>query len=209
MRLWTSILKCLFLPWFLWLFFSRFSSAFSSQSVTIPGFSFFSASLLNGSFPVGSAGKESACNAMDLLQYRSCKRCGFDSWVGKIPLEKEMATHSRILAWKSPWTEKSSRLQSIELRSWTWLNTHAISLANIPAYCFRCFHHVPAVFVPPQNKQSSLYLWEYILYSQVSISYPNCSWDSAAYIQFPDKYIHPDIPQTSHTQHIQSEIHDL
>ena len=28
-------------------------------------------------------------------------------------LEKEMATHSNILAWKIPWTEESGRLQSI------------------------------------------------------------------------------------------------
>ena len=28
------------------------------------------------------------------------------------PLEKEMATHSSILAWKIPWTEKPGRLQS-------------------------------------------------------------------------------------------------
>ena len=27
-------------------------------------------------------------------------------------LEKEMATHSSILAWKTPWTEKPDRLQS-------------------------------------------------------------------------------------------------
>ena len=36
-------------------------------------------------------------------------------------LEKEMATHSGILAWKIPWTEKSSGLQSMELQSQTWL----------------------------------------------------------------------------------------
>ena len=29
------------------------------------------------------------------------------------PLEKEMATHSSILAWKIPWTEKRDRLQSM------------------------------------------------------------------------------------------------
>ena len=29
------------------------------------------------------------------------------------PLEKEMATHSRTLAWKIPWTEKPSSLQSM------------------------------------------------------------------------------------------------
>ena len=28
-------------------------------------------------------------------------------------LEKEMATHSSILAWKIPWTEKPGRLQSM------------------------------------------------------------------------------------------------
>ena len=31
-------------------------------------------------------------------------------WVGKIPLEKERATHSSISAWKIPWTEEPGRL---------------------------------------------------------------------------------------------------
>ena len=31
----------------------------------------------------------------------------------EVPLEKEMATHSSILAWKIPWTEESGRLQSM------------------------------------------------------------------------------------------------
>ena len=30
------------------------------------------------------------------------------------PLEKEMATHSSIFAWKIPWTVKLGRLQSTE-----------------------------------------------------------------------------------------------
>ena len=47
-------------------------------------------------FPGGSDGKESAC-----------RRLGFDPWVWKIPLEKGMATHSSILAWRIPWTERS------------------------------------------------------------------------------------------------------
>ena len=38
------------------------------------------------------------------------QRPGFDAWVGKSPLEKGMATHSSILAWRIPWTEKSDRL---------------------------------------------------------------------------------------------------
>ena len=31
---------------------------------------------------------------------------GFNPWVRMIPLEKEMATHSSILAWEIPWTEE-------------------------------------------------------------------------------------------------------
>ena len=31
----------------------------------------------------------------------------------KDPLEEAMATHSSILAWKIPWTEKSGGLQSM------------------------------------------------------------------------------------------------
>ena len=38
------------------------------------------------------------------------------------PLEKDMATHSSILAWKIPWTEEPSRLQSMRSQSWTRLS---------------------------------------------------------------------------------------
>ena len=31
----------------------------------------------------------------------------------KDPLEKDMATHSSILAWKIPWMEEAGRLQSM------------------------------------------------------------------------------------------------
>ena len=53
-------------------------------------------------FPGGSEGKVSAFNAGDL---------------GLIPgwgrsLEKEMATHSSILAWKTPWMEKPGKSQT-------------------------------------------------------------------------------------------------
>ena len=36
------------------------------------------------------------------------------------PLEKEMATHSSILAWEIPWTEEPGGLQSMgSQKSWT------------------------------------------------------------------------------------------
>ena len=67
-------------------------------------------------FPDDSSGKEPDC------QRRRRKRCGFNPWVGKIPLEEEMATHSSIAAWRMPWREKPGRLQSIGLqKSRTWL----------------------------------------------------------------------------------------
>ena len=42
-----------------------------------------------------------------------CRRCGFDPWVRKIPLEKARATHSSNLAWRIPWTEEPAALQSM------------------------------------------------------------------------------------------------
>ena len=33
-------------------------------------------------------------------------------------LEKEMATHSNILAWRIPWTEEPGRLQSMGSQEW-------------------------------------------------------------------------------------------
>ena len=43
--------------------------------------------------------------AMQKTQVRSLGR--------EDPLEKEMETHSSILAWKIPWMEESGRLQSM------------------------------------------------------------------------------------------------
>ena len=37
-------------------------------------------------------------------------------------LEKEMAIHSSVPAWKIPWTEEPSGLQSMESKSWTPLS---------------------------------------------------------------------------------------
>ena len=35
---------------------------------------------------------------------------------GEDPIEKGMATHSSIIAWRIPWTEESDRLQSMGLQ---------------------------------------------------------------------------------------------
>ena len=43
------------------------------------------------------------------------------------PLEKEMATHSSILAWETPWTEELGGLQSTGLKR---LSMHARARAH-------------------------------------------------------------------------------
>ena len=55
-------------------------------------------------FPDGSDGKESTC--MQENQVRSLGREG--------SLEKRMATHCSILAWRISWTEEPGRLQPME-----------------------------------------------------------------------------------------------
>ena len=66
--------------------------------------------MLEYSFPNGASGKEPACQ---------CTKHN-ETWVQSLgredPLEKEMATHSSILAWRIPWTEEPGRLQSMGSR---------------------------------------------------------------------------------------------
>ena len=51
------------------------------------------------------SGRKSTC------QFR---RLGFNPWVRmRNGIEKEMATHSSILAWKIPWTEERGGLQAM------------------------------------------------------------------------------------------------
>ena len=53
--------------------------------------------------PCDSDSKEYTCNAGDLVQ----------SLDPEDSLEKGMATHSSILAWRVPWTEEPGRIQSM------------------------------------------------------------------------------------------------
>ena len=57
-------------------------------------------------FPGGASGEEPACRC------RRHKGCEVRSLGWEDPLEKEMAAHSSILAWRIPWTEEPGGLQS-------------------------------------------------------------------------------------------------
>ena len=85
-------------------------------------------------FPGGASGKEHT------YQCSRHRRYGFSPWVGKIPLEEDMETHSSIPAWRTRWTEKSCGLQSIVVKSWTQLKQFACM--HIYSTCFKepAFH---------------------------------------------------------------------
>ena len=69
--------------------------------------------------PKWCSGKESACQRI---------RLKLQSLGQEDPLKQEMATHSRILAWKVPWTKEPGGLQSMELDIVTAEHTHTYSM---------------------------------------------------------------------------------
>ena len=79
-----------------------------------------------------------------------------ETWVPSLsqedPLEEEMATHSGVLAWKSPWTEEAGRLQSMQSQRVEHYDEHACTqciqltfslhlLLPSPQYCGFCSTH--------------------------------------------------------------------
>ena len=73
-------------------------------------------------FPGSTSSKEPACQCWTL------KRLEFHPWVGKVPLGKGVATHSRILAWRILWAEEPGELVHGFAKGLTrlkWLNSSA------------------------------------------------------------------------------------
>ena len=80
-----------------------------------------------------------------------------ETWVQflgqEYPLEKEMATHSSILAWRIPWTEESDRLHSMGLQesdTTEWVNHH---------------HHI---YIYTYTYTYTIYTTIYTLYTQLT-----------------------------------------
>ena len=67
-----------------------------------------------------------------------------EPWVqylgGEDPLEKEMATHPSILAWRIPWTEEPSKLQSTGLQrvGHDWVTDNTCTNKQIAPSVFPC-----------------------------------------------------------------------
>ena len=89
--------------------------------------------------PLKTQGLLSSDDGKESLQ---CRRPWFDAWVRKIPLEKEMATHSSILARIIPWTEEPGGLQStgFEEPDTTKPLTQDVGKAS-DGTCLRCHGH--------------------------------------------------------------------
>ena len=74
-------------------------------------------------FPRWRSGKESTSPVQEMQEI----------WVWSLsredPLEKKMASHSNILPWKIPWTEKPGRLKSIGSQrvGYDWVTKHIFS----------------------------------------------------------------------------------
>ena len=66
--------------------------------------------------------KKSSLVAQTVKKIPALQETGVWSMGREYPLEKEMATHSSILAWRIPWTEEPRRLQSVESQSQTQLS---------------------------------------------------------------------------------------
>ena len=98
-----------------------------------------------------------------------------ETWVRSLgwedPLEKEMAIHSRTIAWKIPWTEEPGRLQSMGSQrvghDWVTSLTHSLTHSNygggnkdngnllqkVP--CRHCYTQCPHTWSRPLSTQAS------------------------------------------------------
>ena len=81
--------------------------------------------------------QESGLNARGHL-FTSWDYCE-DKWDN---MEKEMATHSSILAWRIPWTEEPGGLQTTRVtKSWTWPSIHTKEIIGV-LVCSGCHNNV-------------------------------------------------------------------
>ena len=135
--------------------------AFSLFSFTFIKRVFTSSLLSAMGFPYSSVGKESACIAGDcgsipgsgsspgegigyplqhswaslLVQMVKNLPAVWETWVGLLgwedPLEKGKATHSSILAWRSPWVQS-------DITEWLWLSAIRVEILSVSLREVKC-----------------------------------------------------------------------
>ena len=94
------------------------------------------------------------CNTSPVAQVVKClstmRETRVRSLGGEDLLEKAVATHSNILAWKMPWTEEPGRLQSMGSPD-TTERLHNLEIAcPVPSSLLHSKHsHTPGTFLSP------------------------------------------------------------
>ena len=77
-----------------------------------------------------------------VAQTLKCLPAMWETWVLSLgwedPLEKEMATHSSVLAWRIPWMEEPGGLQSIGSQSRTRLRDFTVFIIISPVLGLHC-----------------------------------------------------------------------
>ena len=98
------------------------------------------------------------------------------------PLEKKMASHSSILAWKIPWTEEPGWLQPTGLqKSQTWLSNFTPSL--MPSYTEFSVPKVTSPRFPPAEFSSPSY-WTTVISRIAMFPSPLTVWITTNYGKF-------------------------
>ena len=110
-------------------------------------------------------------------------------WGASGPLEKGIANHSSILAWKIPWTEKPGRLQCMGL--WRVGHDWATSLSLFTFMRRRRKWQPTPVFLPgePQGPGSLVgcHLWGYTKLDTTEVTWQHATYGST-------ELCHSDLP---------------
>ena len=130
-------------------------------------------------------------------------RVQFLGW--EYSLEKEMATHSSILAWRIPWTEKPSGLQSMGLQesdTTLWLNhhhhldlLHNLGRSSSSHFLFFILHRIYSIQSILSIIKWCNFIFIYILQSLLRLKVP---WEHEFCWSFTSVYISATVPDTWH-----------
>ena len=126
-----------------------------------------------------------------------------ETWVWSLgwedPLEKEMATHSSILAWKIPWMEKPGRLQSMELQRVGhdfaaslsfFYGLHRVNLTDIPLRYYIMWNLQTCLTSSPRDIYRNAKGNDYVLNLKVLIQAINEHTQTMAALMGPCSKLH-------------------
>ena len=98
-----------------------------------------------------------------LSQCMVLSAAGFKCIQEPSPLEKEMAVHCSILAWKIPWTGAWRATVHGVSKSWTWLSTNMYELLSTVSNhsCLTCLYITDQIRFLKHKRQGRVLMWEF------------------------------------------------